>query len=549
METGLTRGVLAGWLLLAVAGAGSVEAQLPASPGLRWGSGYLDVPTAVILPGSGLRTAFSGFWSSVPSSPLVDETGAVTGEGPGVERFHGDLALSLGLLDRVELGLSLQSFQDDEEGGALWGAFGTLVLLRPDPGGLGIAVGARVLNRPGLPEGVEGAPSRLGFNDPRLRRRYEGGEEVSTRFSPWAAGTLALPGPRRAGLPESDVTLTFGWGGGTFREGASLDWYAEGGSNGWFVGGSWGFTLAPDATLGLEAEYAGFDVNLGAEVNWRGVRLGLHALGVNHGDPVSVYRSRRWGFSVGLEACPLLRRACRARVRRAPADTVRLPAPPPDTVRLPAPPRDTLGLGGPTPESARRSGRVRWLEAGGDVDDLLEYPIQGIEDGDGRAAGEVGLLLHGLGPQESIVPAQGLCPHRGDDHPGVERAHCLDADEFGFDGVAHHGVDRGERGVGTHAEVSLPGGDARGLSGQRRPTPFHAHRHGPVAVGGRAELKVQKAEPTPRGLVHLGHAGISVILAECEELHGEGNLAGMLRISGAFATPSPRSIPAPDGTS
>lgn len=505
MGLGLIRGLLASGVLLAIGVAGPATAQLPASPSLRWGSGYLDVPTAVILPSSGLRTAFSGFWSSVPSRPLVDETGAVIGEGPPVEGFHGDLALSLGLLDRVELGMSLQSFQAEEEGGALWGAFGTLVLLRPDPGGLGFAVGARVLNRPELPGGVEGAPSRLGFNDPRLLRRYEGGVEVATRFSPWAAGTLALPGPRSAGLPESDVTLTVGWGGGTFREGASLAWYGEGGSNGWFVGGAWAFALGEEATLGVEAEYSGFDVNLGAEANWRGVRVGVHALGVNHGEPVSLYRSRRWGVSLALEACPLLRRACRPRVRRAVADTVRLPAPPPDTVRLPALPPDTAGT---------LRGR-RWLEGGHLPDDLLEHPVQGVEDGDGRPAGEVGLLFHRLGSQESVVLPHGLSPHGGDHHPGVEGPHGLDPHELGLDGVADHGVDGGQGGVRSHAQIPLPSCDARRLSGQGRPAPLHAHGHRPVAVGRGTELQIQKAESTSRGLFGLGHAGCSVILAEC----------------------------------
>ena len=281
---------------------GGVSAQLPTSPSLRWGSGYLDVPTASILPGSGVRAVFSGFWSSVPSSPEVDGSGAVIGAGPSRDAFHGDLALSLGLLDRIEVGVSLQSFQSEDEGGDLWGAFGTLVLLRPEPGGLGLAVGARLLSRPELSGGIEGAPSRLGFNDARLRRSYEGGIEVDTRFTPWVAGTLALPGPRSRGLPESDVTLTAGWGGGTFREGDPLTWYSDGASGGWFAGASWGFAIGGATTLGFEAEYSGFDVNVGADVHWGRARIGVHGLGLKHGDRTSVYHTRRLGISDGLEA-------------------------------------------------------------------------------------------------------------------------------------------------------------------------------------------------------------------------------------------------------
>ena len=365
---------------------GAAAAQQPGSPTLRWGSGYLDVPAAVVLPGAGLRATFSGFWSRVPDPPVVGDDGSVVGTGPSEERFHGDLAVGLGLFDRVELGASLQSVRSDEEGGDLWGFHGRVLLLRPDPGGLGLAVGARVLTTPTFPGDVEGAPGRLGFPDPRLLREYSDGTEVRTRFSPWVVATWAVPGPSAGWLPPNDLSLTVGWGGGIFREGEALSWYAGGVTDGWLVAGSWGFALAEELTVGLEAEHDGFDVNAGAEVNWRGARLGVHALGLNHREAVSVYRSRRWGVSLSLEACPLLRRACRPRVRRpAPADTIRLPAPPPDTVRVTVP-ADTMAASHRTDTSAGRATRLclatgqdLWLRegAGGGGLDAADEPPGG----------------------------------------------------------------------------------------------------------------------------------------------------------------------------
>ena len=386
---------------IALVTAAPAGGQQPGSPTLRWGSGYLDVPAAVVLPGAGVRATFSGFWSRVPDPPLVGDDGAVVGTGPSRERFHGDLAVGLGLFDRVELGASLQSVRSDEEGGDLWGFHGRVLLLRPEPGGLGVAVGARLLTTPGFPGGVEGAPGRLGFPDPRLLREYGDGTEIRTRFTPWVVATWAVPGPSADWLPPNDLSFTAGWGGGIFREGEELSWYAGGVTDGWLVAGSWGFALADETTLGFEAEHNGFDVNAGMEVNWRGARLGVHALGLNHREPVSVYRSRRWGVSVSLEACPLLRRACRPRVRRpAPADTLRLPAPPPDTVRIRVP-VDTMAVAAPRPPapgdrplrvclSTGQDLWVRWSPQGaataGD-ETSAALPPGALEAGEARYAG------------------------------------------------------------------------------------------------------------------------------------------------------------------
>ena len=329
--------------LLCVLHPSALEAQSPPfSSTLRYGSGYFDVPAAAVLPNLGLRVSWSGFWVRSDGDPLVDGAGQVTDPGSARRSFHGDASFSLGILGRGEVGASLQSFSSEDDGGSLLGAFGKLLLLDPSDSGLGLAVGARYLGRPDFGDGQVYVPGRLGFPDQRLREDYAGAGGPDTRLSLYGVATLQLEGPRTRWLPENDVTLTVGYGSGMFREGGDLAWYAPPGWNGWFLAGGMDLALAPGTILTLAAEHNGFDVNLGVEIVRGGASLGAHLLGANHDEATSAWRSRKLGVAISLTACPLLKRACRPGLRvRAPADTVRLPAPPPDTVRLAPEPWDT----------------------------------------------------------------------------------------------------------------------------------------------------------------------------------------------------------------
>ena len=324
------------WLL------GVVLAMLPASGAaqstlfsatLRYGSGYFDVPAAAVLPSLALRAGYSGFWVRSDGDPAVGPSGEVTDPGSPRRSFHGDVSLSLGVLGRAEVGATLQSVASRDEGGRILGMFGQLLLLDPAATGFGLAVGARYLGRPDFGDGIRRAPTRLGFPDAAARARFADGRELDTRLTVFGAATLHLPGVEAGWLPDNDVSVTLGYGSGMFREGGDLSWYAPQGMEGWFLAGGMDFALAPETLLVLKAEHAGFDVNLGAEIAWKAGRAGVHVLGVNHDERSSAYRSPKVGFSLSFTTCPLLNRACIPRVRtRAPADTVRLPAPPPDTV-------------------------------------------------------------------------------------------------------------------------------------------------------------------------------------------------------------------------
>ena len=307
---------------------------------LRYGSGLLDVPVASVLPHLQLRATYSGFWTDVDRAPLLDPSGAVVGFTQGSEAYHDDGSLTVGLFDRGEVGLSLQSLGDSDSGGRLWGMFGRLNVFQPRGQGIGFALGGRYLTRPQFADGIVRASGRLGFPDVRLVRRFEGSDQdMRTRFSWYGVATAQLRGVDASRIPENDLTLSLGWGGGMFRGTSGTELYGDG-SNGWFLGASSHWRIGTNSVLQIMAEHNGFDVNVGAQFEASGIRVGLHALGVNHPRPPggywSEYRSPKLGFSVSASVCPGQGRLrCTPRLmERVEPDTIWIPPPPPDTVMV-----------------------------------------------------------------------------------------------------------------------------------------------------------------------------------------------------------------------
>ena len=297
---------------------------------LRYGSGLIDVPVAGVLPHRALTMTYSGFWTSDGTDYTTDASGRIIGMAPLGEGWSSDFAVALGLYDLLEVGTNIQSLKGADEGGTLWGAFGRLSLLNPSVHGLGLAIGGRYSNSPDFGDGIDYAPNRLGRADRRVRDRL-GSSTIDTEFSFYAVVGLDVPGVPSRLLPEHDFTFSGGWGTGLFREGAGLDWYEVGQSGGWFAGAAWHLRVARGKMVTLMTEYNGFDWNVGTQVDFGGLRVGVHALGRNYDQNVSVYRSSKIGVLASVAICG--RRLCTASLReRPPSDIVVLPAPPPDTV-------------------------------------------------------------------------------------------------------------------------------------------------------------------------------------------------------------------------
>ena len=239
--------------------------KMPTTP--RWGAGHVDVPSAAVLPHLALVGTASGFWVDLDNNVAVHEQGWISGTSGPFEEFYQDASVALGLFNRVDVGIVMQSLSDTEEGeesGTLAGAFGQLALLSPGPtsSGLGLAVGLRAVTQPDYGSGGMHATGRLGFPDNTFRS-YGPGHEINTQWTSYAVASAFLQGLANDWLPTHDFTFSLGWGNGLFRSGSSLPWYSFVDSNGWFGGATVHLALGERALLNLSGDWNGFDLNLG----------------------------------------------------------------------------------------------------------------------------------------------------------------------------------------------------------------------------------------------------------------------------------------------
>lgn len=324
-------------LLVALASAPAVAAQqTPSMPStLRYGSGLLDIPVSSVLPHLQIQGTYSGFFVDTDRNAQVDPAGNQTGYGPGVDEYFSDASLAVGLFDRIETGISLQQFASESEGGDLWGLFGRVRVWEPIDQGVGLAGGVRYVKSPDFGGPTGHFPARLGFADDRFGEALTGG----TNLTFYGVATAYLRGFDAGGrIPRNDMTFTLGYGGGMFREGGRLGFYGPGHANGWFYGTSVHFDTGESSLLSVMAEHNGFDVNVGAQFDWDGLRVGAHWLASNHGAPTggyeSAYQKPKLGLLASVRICPT-RPGLRCRpqnMRRTEPDTIVIPPPPPDTV-------------------------------------------------------------------------------------------------------------------------------------------------------------------------------------------------------------------------
>ncbi len=327
------------WILFAAfLAAPALQAQTTTMPStLRYGSGLLDVPVASVLPHLAITGTFSGFFVNLDNRLLINDAGGAVGTDPdGVEKFYHDMSLAVGLFDRVEVGATVQSINDTNAGGNIWGIFGRLQLVQPTNQGLGLAVGGRYVTAPDFGDGVEYQPNRLGIPDDRFRTSYTGlADDVSTEFSFYGVGTAHVRGFDEGFLPTHDLTFNLGWGTGMFQSGDALGFYNFADSEGLFLGSAIHFGVGDNSVLTFMGEYNGFDINVGAQLDVSGVRLGAHMLGANYAEDVTEYRMPKFGLLASLALCPTDGLLCKpSTMERPEPEIIQLPAPPPDTVRV-----------------------------------------------------------------------------------------------------------------------------------------------------------------------------------------------------------------------
>ena len=332
--------LVAAVMVAAVQGADAQTTKMPST--LRYGSGYMDVPVASVLPHLAITGTFSGFFVNIDGDVSTDANGNIVGaSSEEVSDFFADGSIALGLFDRVEIGTTLQSFNDSDAGGNMWGAFGRVAILRPEDQGIGLAGGIRWVSAPEFDDAESYQPPRLGFPDSRFREdMFDGPDEdddIQTELTFYGVASAFLRGLDVTWLPDWDATFSTGWGNGMFGEGERLDFYRFADSEGWFVGGALHLEVTESSLLNLMGEWNGFDLNFGAQLDLNGIRLGGHVLGANYWKDVGIYRSPKYGVlgSVCLNLSGEGGFLCRPSLMERPVpDTVQLPAPPPDTVTV-----------------------------------------------------------------------------------------------------------------------------------------------------------------------------------------------------------------------
>lgn len=262
---------------------------------LRYGSGLLDIPVASVLAHGSLSFSYSGFKLSTEKTIMLDRSGRVGDPKEGIDKWLSDGALAIGLFNRVEIGASIQHFDDEENGGNMFGGFARVSLLPSSMQRFGLAAGARYVTSPGYGAGfMDVQPGRLGHPDYRVLQSPAAGEEFSSNLSPYVVATA-----NAVSSGSVDMTLTAGWGMGMFSAGSDLDFYSSGSAGGLFGGAGLHFAMGGGRLMHLMAEYNGFEMNAGLQVDLGNVMVGAFSHGLN-GDGESTYRSRKFGVQAAI---------------------------------------------------------------------------------------------------------------------------------------------------------------------------------------------------------------------------------------------------------
>lgn len=283
-------------LLSAVRPVAGQELRTPSS--LRYGSGLLDIPLASVLPHLNVVGTYSGFKVSVDRIIILDRDGREVRGGDPFDKWMSDGSVAIGLFDRLEVGATVQHLDSEENGGNMIGGFARASLLPATVDRIDLAVGARYVSSPsyGDTQTLDGIrPGRLGHPDYRLAETLAAyPEDFSTNLSPYVVATAHAVRSEDVG-----VTLTAGWGAGMFSDGADRDFYADAAFGGLFGGAALHRGLGGGRVLHAMAEFNGFDVNAGAQLDLGWIRVGAFSLGLLH-DNRSTYRSRKFGVMGSL---------------------------------------------------------------------------------------------------------------------------------------------------------------------------------------------------------------------------------------------------------
>ena len=302
----------------AIVGLGALASPLAAQQTypqtIYWGAGLVDIPVAWVAPLSG---DFALNYS-VKTFEKGDQTVTKINYN---DQLNSQLTFSVSVFGRVEAGVAFYSSNPE------YGFFGQALVLNEEqfrgrPGGWfipSIAFGVRgigpydQIDRFGI--GYSLLPPNPG--SPNYRHVADSiHEEFDVTPTVYGVGTKSFSlADIRSGWPDVNLSISVGYGNGLFSEDGELgDAYAKNSTGGLFGGIKVDFTPTPNTVLSLMAENNAWDYNVGASLDWRGMRAGLYWTELGAGAARSpsntttetaaraLYNYSKFAFAVGLQS-------------------------------------------------------------------------------------------------------------------------------------------------------------------------------------------------------------------------------------------------------
>jgi len=274
--------------------AAAAHAQRPQfSPTLFWDSGLINTPAAYVSPlGGDIAVNYTAMKFDSSKGPgAFDASRATT-------RYV--FSLSASIYGRAEVGITV--FESDLRNGLFAKA---LIWDQTD----GIWRTGLLHYLPSFAVGVRNLGSESGadrFGDTRTSGLNTSGTlyAVATRTIVLASGDGEPGAPSDIGArPKAQLALSAGMGNGLFKnDGGFGKQYANSSTGGVFGGAQLQFATSRYSTLSLIAEHDGWDMNVGAQFDLRGLRANIYMteLGAGAGKPGSL-AYQKFAMSLGWQ--------------------------------------------------------------------------------------------------------------------------------------------------------------------------------------------------------------------------------------------------------
>jgi len=281
---------------------------------LYWGAGLIDIPVAWVAP-------LSGDFALNYSGKTFEKGDQTITKINYNDQLNSQLTFSISVFGRVEAGVAFYSSNPE------YGFFGQALVINEEdhrgrPGGWfipSIAFGVRGI-------GPYGQVDRFGIGysllppDPGSPNYRHVADSIHQEFdvSPtvYGVGTKSFSlADIRSGWPDINLSISVGYGNGLFSDDGELgDAYAKNSTGGLFGGLKVDFTPTPNAVLSLMAENNAWDFNVGASLDWRGMRFGLYWTELGSGSAQAadntseqraaraIYNYSKFAFALGLQS-------------------------------------------------------------------------------------------------------------------------------------------------------------------------------------------------------------------------------------------------------